>query len=137
MRKPHHLAAIVNSVSENDLAGLSLDDLLVLLEGLGRHARNPTVNAARQRARDHHLAQRRLRRTRGRWKPGTCIKRADHRSVRTIQRDGAVLLPMFSPRYFDDLGCGEETTQQYASRIGRTRACEGYAHAKPHPPSRT
>jgi hypothetical protein len=49
MRKPHDLAAIVNCVSEQDLAGLRCDDLLVLLEGLRDHVHKPGVIAARRK----------------------------------------------------------------------------------------
>jgi hypothetical protein len=49
MRKAHDLAAIVNSVSEQDLAGLRRDDLLVLLEGLRDQVHKPGVTAARRK----------------------------------------------------------------------------------------
>jgi hypothetical protein len=49
MSNRNDLAAIVNSVNEAGLAGLSFDDLFVLLEGLGSQARGATVSAARKR----------------------------------------------------------------------------------------
>jgi hypothetical protein len=49
MNKRHDLATIVNCVPEEDLAGLSVDDVLVLLHGLPRQAFDPAVTAARKR----------------------------------------------------------------------------------------
>jgi hypothetical protein len=49
MTKRHDLAAIVNHVSEDDLAALAPDDVLVLLEGLPRQAADPAVHAARRK----------------------------------------------------------------------------------------
>jgi hypothetical protein len=49
MTKRHDLAAIVNQISEDDLAALAPDDVLILLEGLLRHAPDPAVAAARRK----------------------------------------------------------------------------------------
>jgi hypothetical protein len=49
MNKRYNLAAIVNHLSEADLADLSLDDVLALLEGLHFLAHHSSVRAARER----------------------------------------------------------------------------------------
>jgi hypothetical protein len=49
MSKLHDLAAIVNNVSADDLADVSLDDLLLLPVGLREQAHRPAVKAARRR----------------------------------------------------------------------------------------
>jgi hypothetical protein len=49
MHKRYDLAAIVNHLSEADLAGLSLNDVLALLEGLHFQAPHSSVRAARER----------------------------------------------------------------------------------------
>jgi hypothetical protein len=49
MTKRYDLAAIVNAVSEEDLAAVAPDDVLILLEALPRQAVDPPVAAARQK----------------------------------------------------------------------------------------
>ena len=49
MTKRYDLAAIANTVSEEDLAALAPDDVLILLEALPRQAVDPPVAAARQK----------------------------------------------------------------------------------------
>jgi hypothetical protein len=49
MTKRYDLAAIVHRVSEDDLARLAPDDVLVLLEGLPGRSTDPAVIAARRK----------------------------------------------------------------------------------------
>jgi hypothetical protein len=49
MHKRYNLAAIVNRLSEADLAGMSPNDVLALLEGLHFQAPHSSVRAARER----------------------------------------------------------------------------------------
>jgi hypothetical protein len=49
MTKRYDLTAIVNTVSEEDLATLAPDDVVALLEALPRQAVDPRVAAARQK----------------------------------------------------------------------------------------
>ena len=49
MNKCHSLAAIINAAPEEDLAGLAVDDLLLLLHGPARQTLDPAVTAARKK----------------------------------------------------------------------------------------